>query len=196
MPKWAAQWHLCSLGELLNGYVDDWDEFIGYKHIWHLQCRLDHEGVIESEDPLIFQVCAREVMLKLLSHKAYVIRSISEKGQSADPATIYQNLIEGIVQMLGLAGKDGCAFWTSGGEDDLDHLNQWMIRCQPAGSPSGADMPPHERDRQNELIGRAKSQLKTLRNLAQSGVLTKSERVLVSQIEPRMHRAEITQDKS
>ncbi|MEM8955775.1 MAG: hypothetical protein AAGD22_16595 [Verrucomicrobiota bacterium] len=30
-PKWSAQWHLCALGDFLNDFEDDWDEFIGYR---------------------------------------------------------------------------------------------------------------------------------------------------------------------
>jgi hypothetical protein len=73
LPKWSAQWHLCDLGVILNGFEDDWDEFIGYKHIWHLRCRLDHVGVVESEDPEIFRVCVQEVLLRLIQHREKVL---------------------------------------------------------------------------------------------------------------------------
>lgn len=63
LPRWSSRWHLLPLGEFLSFRGDDdWDEFIGHRHIWHLQCRLDHDGVIESEDPLIFRICAQEVL--------------------------------------------------------------------------------------------------------------------------------------
>ncbi|MDB6079767.1 MAG: hypothetical protein JWO82_3514 [Akkermansiaceae bacterium] len=57
LSPWASQWHLLSL-PFSESQTDDWDEFISHRHIWHLQCRLDHTGVVESEDPLIFRICA------------------------------------------------------------------------------------------------------------------------------------------
>jgi hypothetical protein len=85
LPRWSAQWHLCSLGDLLNDFADDpgtgWDEFVGFQHIWHLQCRIDHVGSIDSEDPAIFHVCAQEVLRVMLLNRHQVIRSIGAKDK-------------------------------------------------------------------------------------------------------------------
>ena len=86
LPKWSAQWHLCDLGVFLNGFEDDWDEFISYKHIWQLQCRLDHVGVVESEDPGIFRVCVQEVLLRLIQHREDVLERIRVSTSSAGGA--------------------------------------------------------------------------------------------------------------
>src|SRR6478609_1288586 len=86
LPKWTGQWHLCSLDRFLNNFEDDWDEWIGYKHIWFLQNRLDHVGSIESEDPLILRVCVQEVLLALLQNQGEVIHQIQESVSGYHPA--------------------------------------------------------------------------------------------------------------
>ena len=108
LPKWSAQWHLCSLGDFLNDFDDDWDEFIGYKHIWHLQCRLDHVGTIESEDPLILRVCAQEVLLKLISQREGILERIRGLAPpECSPSEIFQGLTAGIARMIELSDHDG-----------------------------------------------------------------------------------------
>lgn len=187
LPRWSAQWHLCSLGDLLNNFVDDprtgWDEFVGYQHIWHLQCRIDHVGSIDSEDPSIFHVCAQKVLRVMLLNRDHVIRSIEAKGiNNMSGDEIYLQIIAGAARMLELCARDGCAFWTSGYEEDRTRVLNWMQRC--ALPPGDADYceRPHVSQRRSEQIGRAESQMSDLRSLAQTGALEKRLRQIINQL--------------
>ncbi|MFM2168628.1 MAG: hypothetical protein RIS79_2999 [Verrucomicrobiota bacterium] len=182
LSEWAAHWHVCDLDIFLNGYRDDWDEFVGYQHIWHLQNRLDHVGVVESEDPLIFRVCAQEVLLALIRNREAVVGRIREAVSDGTSAPeVLDELIDGIARMIELVHRDGIAVWTSGSVADLDRLNG-VILChrEATGGPS-AEL-PHIRQRRAELSHRCGFQLKDLRSIAQSGTLDKRLRRVVNQL--------------
>lgn len=187
LPKWSAQWHLVPLDRLFNDFTDSpatgWDEFVGYQHIWHLQCRIDHVGWIDSEDPGIFHVCAQEVLRVMLLNRDQVVQSIGgidTKGESG--SEVYLQIVEGIAKMLALCARDGCAFWTSGYEEDRLRVEEWVKRSALPPSHSEYLEPPHVRQRRSEQIRRAGSQLSELRRLAQQGTLNKRLRQLVNQL--------------
>lgn len=187
LPRWAPHWHICPIGDFLNHFVDDpengWDEFVGFRHIWHLQCRLDHVGNIESEDPLIFHVCAQEVLKVMLFNQSRMIDSIRSHDTGEDTSeNVFLQMIEGIGKMLELCIRDGCAFWTSGHENDRQHLIERMRRSRlPSEDPEYLQS-PHQQKLLAEQILRARFQLTDLRNLAQSGILNKRLRQLVNQL--------------
>ncbi len=187
LPGWSSQWHLCSLGDLLNDFVDDpgkgWDEFIGYQHIWHLQCRIDHVGSIDSEDPTIFQVCAQEVLRVMLLNRDHVTRSIERKGtNNMSGDEIFIQIVIGIARMLELCARDRCAFWTSGYEEDRTRVLNWMRwTALPPGDSAYCEA-PHLAKRRSEQIGRVKSQLSDLRTVAQTGSLEKRLQQIISQL--------------
>ncbi|GEP45122.1 hypothetical protein [Brevifollis gellanilyticus] len=193
LPRWSAQWHLCSLGDLLNNFVDDpitgWDEFVGYQHIWHLQCRIDHVGSIDSEDPGVFHVCAQEVLRVMLLHRDHVIRSIEAKGiNNIATDEIYVQIVAGTARMIELCARDGSAFWTSGSEEDRTRVLNWMQwSALPPGDPDYRES-PHLAQRRAEQILRTRSQLSDLRTLAQTESLEKPLRQIISQLpEPADH---------
>ncbi len=169
LPKWSSQWHLCGLNELLNGFEDDWDEFIGYKHIWHLQCRLDHQGVIESEDPAILRVCAQEVLIKLISQFDWVTQEVSNKLDLCAPASeIVEGVISGISRMITLSANYNLSLWTNGSEIELNSLREYMSCYQASIKDCDQVDLPHITERRSEIARRAHFQLKELRTLAQT----------------------------
>jgi hypothetical protein len=186
LPKWSAQWHLCDRRTFLNGFEDDWDEFIGCKHIRHLQCRLDHVGVVESEDPGIFRVCVQEVLLRLIRHREEVLKSMRVSTSSGDsPEKIFHGLVEGAARMLELCAQERRAFWTSGYAADQAQLKEFMSGCPNEETRADSVVPPHVSQRRSELESRAGFQLKALRALAQSGTLEKRLRQIVNQLPDR-----------
>jgi hypothetical protein len=186
LPKWSAQWHLCDLGSFLNGFQDEWDEFIGYKHIWHLQCRLNHVGSIESEDPAIFRVCVREVLLQLMRNNGEVLERLRMLPSLRDsPEKIFHGLVEGAARMLELCRQEGRAFWTSGYPADQEFLREFMSGWTKEEARPNSLVPPHVLQRRRELESRAGFQLKALRTLAQSGTLEKRLRQIVNQLPDR-----------
>jgi hypothetical protein len=187
LPRWSAQWHLCPLGDLLNDFTDDpstgWDEFIGFRHIWHLQCRIDHVGSIDSEEHAIFHVCAQEVLRVILLNRDQVIESIGAKDIKNTPANeVFLQIVEGIARMLELCARDGCAFWTSGYEEDRMRVVNWMRWSVLPPEHSDYCEPPHLNQRRSEQVLRAKFQLRDLRLLAQNGSLDKRLRQIVNQL--------------
>lgn len=189
LPCWSAQWHLCSLGGFLNDFADEptkgWDEFIGYRHIWHLQCRIDHVGAVESEDPLIFRVCAQEVLRVMLANHAAIMNRINA-GETGDspPDLVFSQMADGIARMITLCAQDSHAFWTSGTEVDRQSLLE-RIRRSTLG-PSAPDFceAPHLEQRRSEAIHRSSSQISALNSLAQNGTLPRNLRRIARQIPP------------
>ena len=178
---------LMGLSGFLNGYTDDiqsgWDEFIGVKHIWHLQCRMDHVGWIDSEDPLIFRVCALEVLRVMLVNRERVLESIGACNEGRnDPDEIFIQIFTGIAKMIELCHEHGCAFWTSGYEVDRQRVLDWMRWTRLSPDDPDYCVAPHVSQRRSEGVGRAQNQLSALRSLAQSGVLEHRLRVVVNQL--------------
>ena len=187
LSGWSAQWHLCSIGDFLNDFVDDpetgWDEFIGFQHIWHLQCRIDHTGSIDSEDATIFHVCAQEVLRVILLNRLKVVESINscDIGDS-DADEVFLQIVEGLAKMIELCVRDGCAFWTSGSDEDREQVLDRMRRSRlPREHPEFVES-PHERQRTSEQLLRAGFQLSELRSLAQNGSLDSHLRQIVNQL--------------
>lgn len=183
MPKWTAQWHLCGLQGLLNDYTDDWDEFIGYKHLRYLEIWLHQIGVIRSEDPLIFRVCAQEMLSLLLGRPDEVLKNIQAAaplGLSAPE--ILNGLTEGIAQMLALCEREGRAVWISGYPADQEfRLASMLSRLDPDPPRPSLEL-PHVIQRREELLNRSRTQLKNLRMLASRGRLNKRQRQIILQL--------------
>ena len=191
LPKWSSQWHLCELGDFLNDFEDDWDEFIGYKHIWHLQCRLNHVGVIESEDPLILRICAQEVLLKVVTHSVDVLARIETSAPAgSSPVEIFEGITEGIGRMILIADHDGFAIWTSGYEADQERLKNYISEVRIAAPSQDAIGLPHISERREELFLRSRFQINDLRILAEKGALGKRLRTIVNQLPNRTEQHE------
>ena len=180
LSKWTGSWHLCALQESFEDYQDDWDEFIGLKHIWHLECRLDHVGVLESEDPLIHRICVQQVLLILLRHRDEVATRIREALPSdVNADEVLDGIIDGASQMIQLSHRDQFAIWTNGTEEDHTKLREFVSRFRD--DPSSITF-PHVQQRINEMRLRSCMQITELRTLAQSGMLEKCHRTLIHQL--------------
>lgn len=183
MPRWSAQWHLCGLQTLLNDYVDDWDEFIGYKHLRLLKIWLDLIGVIRSEDPLIFRVCTQEMLMLLLGRPNEVLEQIQASAPSGhSPPEILAGLTEGAAKMITLCQSEGRAIWINGYPAEQNFLLESLPRMMSAQPPLPSMELPHIICRRKELTRRASWQHKDLRRLAQSGNLNKRHRQIVLQL--------------
>ena len=187
LSRWAGQWHLCSLGEFLNDFIDDpesgWDEFVGYQHIWHLQCRINHEGSIDSEDPTIFHVCAQEVLRVMLLNQDRIIESIkSNIEEDISAQDVFIQIVTGVAEMIKLCDEYGCAFWASGHESDRQRVVDWMRWCELPSDHTDFQVAPHIQQRRSEQASRASFQLSDLRSLAQNGLLDKRLRTVINQL--------------
>ncbi len=179
LPAWSAQWHLCGM-DFSSG--DTWDEFIGLQHLWHLECRIGHWGVIESEDPTIFRICAQEMLLRMISDRDAVLSRISEAAPGHSAEGIYAEIAEGIGMMLSLTLDDGHAFWTSGDDGSLASLSEFISRNQlPQGNPMYLEA-PHVSQRRAEQHLRLSSQLKEMRAIVNGGLHGKRLRSIINQL--------------
>lgn len=180
LSGWSTQWSFYDFDELS---LSPWDEFIDVQHIWHLSCRIDHTGSIESEDPDIFRICVQEVLSLVLTQKEKIFRAFqSDKETNAPNDEIYLEIVKGLCKMLELCARHKCAIWTSGEPTGCEKVLTMMDQIsQPRDNPDSAEL-PHISQRKDELFSRSQSQLKKLRALASSGTLSKEVRKLIHQL--------------
>lgn len=179
LPGWTSQWHLCQL-DFHSGEL--WDEFVDLPHIWHLQCRLDHVGSVESEDPVIFRICAQEMLLRMISDRDGMLSKIAATCTGHSAEVIYEEMTDGIGEMLRHAAADEFAFWTNGGEGDLAALQDTIARYQlPKDHPLYREA-PHVIQRASEQRSRISSQLSEMRSISSNGSLDKRLRTLINQL--------------
>ncbi|HSI61863.1 MAG TPA: hypothetical protein VLE43_02055 [Candidatus Saccharimonadia bacterium] len=81
--------------------------------------RLDHDGTVESEDPVCFQVCISEALAFFLVEKRRALRNLRDcSTKFGVPAkAIYEDILIGMITMLELVSRDQLAFWTNGDEE-------------------------------------------------------------------------------
>ena len=191
LPKWTGQWHLCRIEPPFPVEEIDWDDYILFYHIWKLQCRLDHVGVLESEDPDVLHVCCQEVLLHLLKSPSESISSLkSTLDCPSNALEAFEGLVSGANKMIHHASSDGFAVWTSGDDSDRRRLDQFVaeLRVDPVIRPSVAL--PHVRAGLADLRLEAQGQLRRLRNLAQSGSLSKRFRQIVNRLPEKTEQVE------
>jgi len=182
LPPLATAWGLCRYGRFLNDYRDDWDEEIGYRQIYIVSCRIDHDGAVESENPAAFLIAAQELLLKhlqqrgeVLGHIEECVRNINDRAaEHADteriderPMDIYMVILQGLQTMIASVEREGIAFWTTGDERDREMLLHRISRS--ALSPEDPEylLPPHVRHREDESrtrIGQQKQELSRYRD--------------------------------
>ena len=166
MPRWGACWSLAGISGFLKER-DDLDQDFGHRDLWIVECRIDHVGSVESADPGLFVYVVQEVLLLLLRHSARILENLTERV--ADPPLVYRNLVEAAFEMRRLTLEDGCAFWSSGGEEDRFRCVEWMKQSRlPEMDPSHRK-PPHVISERSFLEGLQQFQAKELHRLAQEG---------------------------
>lgn len=166
MPRWGACWGLAGISGFLKDR-DDWDQDFGHRDVWIVDCRIDHVGTVESADPGLFVYVVQEVLLLLLKHSTQVLENLT--GGVPDPSLVHRNLVEAAIEMRRLTLEDGCAFWSSGGEEDRLRCVEWMEKSRlPEGDPRHLKS-PHVLSEESALAGRRQVQAKELHRLAQEG---------------------------
>ena len=175
MPKWGACWGLAEVSRLLEP-DKDWDNDVGHRDIYLIECRIDHVGVPESADPDLFIYAVQEVLCVLLGQRDAVMESLRTSSEPCDAEEVYEGLVSAALQMRRLTSGQRMAFWTSGYEADRLRLVESMeLALLPASDPRHAP-PPHLRRFAGELAWRIKDQTSKLHSLAQSGQFHKDLR--------------------
>jgi hypothetical protein len=87
----------------------------------------------------------------------------------ADPALVYRNLLEAAFEMRRLTSEDGCAFWSSGGEENRLRCVDWMEQSRLPETDSRHRKPPHVLSEGSFLTGLKQVQAKELHRFAQEG---------------------------
>lgn len=168
LPKWSATWCSASLLERARALMENWDERIGWSDLWILYCRIDHVGIVESEDPLRFCVCASVLLEVLLSEESSLISELVAFAQERNTTAeeVFSGLRDGLFQMLELATCDQIAFWTTGYEHDRVKLAETVRRHRlPVSHPDYLEAPHVKADRR-EAVLRLAFLRKDLRDLA------------------------------
>ncbi|RYD85087.1 MAG: hypothetical protein EOP84_03585 [Verrucomicrobiaceae bacterium] len=154
LPKWSSSWCAAPLLERVRLSMEDWDERIGWSDFWILYCRIDHVGIIESEDPLCFCVCAAVLLKVLLAEETSILSELIPfaQEQKTTAEEVYSNLRDALLQMLELTTHDRIAFWTTGYEPDRLRLVEAVRRHNlPASHSEYLEAPHVVRDREEAL---------------------------------------------
>ena len=166
MPKWGACWSLAGISEFLKDR-DDWDQDFGNRDLWIINCRIDHVGTVESADPGLFVYVLQEVLLLLLKHSAEVLERLTQNVP--DSSLVHRSLVEAAFEMRRLTMEDGCAFWSSGGDEDRVSCVEWMEQSRLPEMDPRHRKPPHVLSEESYLAGLKEVQAKELHRLAQEG---------------------------
>lgn len=150
MPRWSNCGHLVPMLERAEDFMRDWDEFVGFPHLWRLQCRMDHCGVVESEQPDIFRLCCLTLAFVLLRDEVAILDSLAAEGAQygGTPSEVFTGVRDGLFAMHHRCLEDGIAFWTSGYETDRDFLRDSIRRNHlPQTDPDWLEAPHVQRNR-------------------------------------------------
>lgn len=175
MPKWGACWGLAEVSRFLEPDMQ-WDNHVGHRDVYLIECRIDHVGVPESADPDLFTYAVQEVLCVLLAQREAVKESLRTSSVPVDADEVYAGLVSAALLMRRLTREQRMAFWTSGYDADRLRLLETMELARlPATDPRHVP-PPHLRRFAGELAGRIKDQESKLHSLAQSGQFHKDLR--------------------
>jgi len=175
MPKWGACWGLSQISRYLKLDME-WDNDLGHRDVYIIECRIDHVGVPESADPGVFLYVIQEVLFILLEHRNSVMESLRANPKMVEAEEVYDGLVSAAFQMRALVMEQRMAFWTSGYEADQEQLVKSMELARlPASDPRHVP-PPHLSNFQSTLTWLLKSQKSQLHRLAQSGQFHKKWR--------------------
>lgn len=161
MPRWANCW----------GFVParDSDAEWFVDRVWG---RIDHVGIVESEEAGIFTIAAQEMLCKMLAHPDDdCLHYEPEEGKSLSREAIYSGLVGGLRQMIELAESEEVVFWTSGYPRDGEMLREAISKYR-----AGEFTPPHRSQWRHEIETRIWTQRRDLRRLAASRNVEKETR--------------------
>lgn len=152
-----------------------------------IENRLELLQRTDSEDPLLFRLCSQHILHWMLTHEDEAKQCIAshihhEPYVSATSEEVYTHLVQGISQMIHLVHRDGIAFWRNGCVQEQQYLVQDIQRHRlPADHPEHFKA-PHLSALEREQKLEIQMTLKDLRQLAQSGKLSKDVRTTVNQL--------------
>ena len=86
MPKWGACWGLAEVSRFLEP-DKHWDNDVGHRDIYLIECRIDHVGVPESADPDLLIYAVQEVLCVLLGQRDAVMESRAQVQPVVNPIT-------------------------------------------------------------------------------------------------------------
>jgi len=168
MPKWSAQWNWVFHKSYYAIPDKLWNEFIDINHLWLLSCRIDHIGVVESEDVDIFILCAQAVLEEILSNKDEMRIQLNDLYKNYNANEVFSGIRDGLFEMLRLSYLDKIAFWTTGYQEDLNNLVDYIKKSKLSPSDPEYLEPPHIIYRRNQLFNRRTYQLKSFARLSKS----------------------------
>jgi hypothetical protein len=175
MPKWGACWGFAEMSRFLEP-DQHWDNDVGPRDIYLIECRIDHLGGAESADADLFIYAVQEVLCVLLSQRDAVMESIRKSCVSHEASELYEALVSTAIQMRQLTIEQRMAFWTSGYEADRLRLVETMKLAQlPVSDPRHLP-PPHLTQLALQLKSCTQNQASRLHSLAQSGQFPKELR--------------------
>lgn len=175
MPRWGANWGLVSrqLKFGVKAGEQDFDRALGPRDAYDIYCRIDHVGCAESAEPGRFVYTVQEVVCILLKRRKSVMKTLQKWVQTSqcgltsadDSEEIYRGLLSSAMEMRRLAIEQNLAFWTSGYEEDCQHLVEMMQRSQLPVTDPRYYPPGHLISFANDLSSLLKDQDKELRRL-------------------------------
>ena len=184
MPRWANSWHLLEILQQAEEFMRGWDEAVDFKRFWHLHCRIDHVGVVESEEPEAFRVCCLTVIFLMLREKETIFHQLNLRADELGASTseIVDGLRDGLFAMYHLSLADGIAFWTSGYDADRERLCE-AIRCHrlPRDHPDWLEA-PHVSKNRSEALLRMKFMRRDINSLLGARPISKDIRRLIHEL--------------
>ena len=150
MPRWTSTWSVIPV-EWDDGWVGEFCQGISRK--------IDHVGIIESEDAALMILCVNKYLRAAIEKENEVRKRISSHFPAdKQKESVYENIVDGLQRMLKIiAGKKVC-LWTNGYPPDNDRLIAF-INSKP-------DQFPHELHRQREIALQNGLEVKALRRIA------------------------------
>jgi len=147
MPKWTSCW---SYNPVV--FKEDW---IGYL-CWLVKCKIDHVGVIESEDSEIMQICINRYLCAILENKDKVLMDLAKYYPDESSQEIVDSMISGLLLMGEIIAENPKVAWINGYDSDLKKLDEMLeLKNQ---------VYPHEVNRKGDMKSAISSSLKDLRH--------------------------------
>jgi hypothetical protein len=170
MPQWANCWGFVKLPESSADWFVD--------RIWG---RIDHVGIVESEEAGIFTIAAQQVLCAMLESPDDCLQyEETAEGAPRLRTPVYAGIIGGLRQMIELAESEEVVFWTSGYVRDADRLREALGKYR-----AGELTPPHRIKGRQEIEQQIWTQRRELRRLAQSGRAEKEIRRFIHALPQR-----------
>lgn len=169
LPRWANCWGFVAAPDAEAEWFVD--------RVWG---RIDHVGIVESEEAGIFIIAAQKLLRVMLQNPADCLRYAPDKGESLSYEVIYAGLVGGLRRMIELAEYEDVVFWTSGYPRDGEMLREAITKYR-----AGEFIPPHRTKWRHEIETMIWTQRRDLRRLAASGNVEKETRRFIHALPSR-----------